>query len=129
MMRYSVQPKDRVVVKGYGFVSFAKNMSKNMGKNISKSLSGKFGQKRLGHAKQSAADVLKTSSKRVIQKTAEATGDLIGNKIANKITKVSKNSQQNNLETVTNEHDKEIPKERYVSPEERQEIIDNLRLK
>ena len=48
--------------------------------------------------------------KKFIQKTAEATGDLIGNKIANKITKLSKNSQQNNSETVTNEHDKEIPK-------------------
>ena len=48
--------------------------------------------------------------KKFIQKAAEATGDLIGNKIANKITKLSKNSQQNNSETVTNEHDKEIPK-------------------
>ena len=57
-----------------------------------------------------ATNALKTSSKRVIQKTAEATGDLIGNKIANKITKLSKNSQQNNSDTVTNEHDKEIPK-------------------
>ena len=38
------------------------------------------------------------------------------------------NSQENNLETVTNEHDKEIPKERYISPEETQEIIDDLRL-
>ena len=38
-------------------------------------------------------------------------------------------SQQNNSETVTNEHDKEIPKERYISPEERQEIINELRLK
>ena len=66
---------------------------------------------------------------KIIQKTAEATGDLIGNKIADKITKLSKNSQQNNSETVTNEHDKEIPKEKYVSPEERQEIIDELRLK
>ena len=28
---------------------------------------------------------------------------------------VSNNSQQNNSETVTNEHDKEIPKERYIS--------------
>ena len=54
---------------------------------------------------------------------------MIANKIANKITKLSKNSQQNNSETVTNEHDKEIPKERYVSLEERQEIIDELRLK
>ena len=37
-----------------------------------------------------------------------------------KITKVSKNLQQNNLETVAKEHDKEIPKERYISPEKRQ---------
>ena len=51
---------------------------------------------------------------KAIQKTAEATGDLIGYKIA-KMAKVSKNSQQNNSETVTNEHDKEIPKERYTS--------------
>ena len=33
-----------------------------------------------------------------------------------KITKVFKNSQQNNSETVTNENDKKIPKERYISP-------------
>ena len=37
--------------------------------------------------------------------------------------------QQNNSETVTNENDKEIPKERCMSPEERQEISDELRLK
>ena len=54
---------------------------------------------------------------------------MIANKIADRITKVSKDSQQNNSETVTNEHDKEIPKERYLSPEKRQEIIDGLRFK
>ena len=69
-------------------------------------------------------NIAKTSSKQVIQKTAEVTGDLIGNKSANRITKNLKNS-----ETVTNEHDKEIPKERYVPQEERQEIIDKLRSK
>ena len=53
---------------------------------------------------------------------------MIGNKIANIITKVSENSQQNHSETVINEHDKEIPEERYVSPEESQEIIYELRL-
>ena len=74
-------------------------------------------------AKQSATDALKTTSKRVIQKTAEAAGDLIDNKIANKITWVSKNSQQNNSKKVTNKNDKEIPKERYISPEERQKIM------
>ena len=36
MTRYSVQPTDRIIVKGYGFMSFAKNMGKNVGKNISK---------------------------------------------------------------------------------------------
>ena len=36
MMRYSVQPRDRIFVKGYGFLSFAKNMSKNIAENISK---------------------------------------------------------------------------------------------
>ena len=61
-------------------------MCKNIGKNISKSLSGKYSQKVLGHAKQSATDALKTSSKKVIDKTAKATGDLICKNIASKIT-------------------------------------------
>ena len=43
------------------------------------------------------------------------------------ITKFSKNSQQNNSETVTNGNDKKIPKQRYISPEERQKIIDSRR--
>ena len=42
------------------------------------------------------------------------------NKIANEITNVSKNSQQNNLQVVENEYDKEIPKERHIPPEKRQ---------
>ena len=35
-------------------------------------------------------------------------------------------SQQNNAEAVTNENDIEIPKERYLSPGERSNIVDNL---
>ena len=83
-MRYSIEPRDRIYVKGYGFLSFAKNMGK--------SLSNKYGQKLLDSAKKSTTDAIKTASKRAIQKTAEATGDLIGNKIADKITSVSKKS-------------------------------------
>ena len=57
------------------------------------------------------------------KKTAEATGDLIGNKIADvvakscdgKITKVSRSLPQNNSERIINEHDKEMPKERYIT--------------
>ena len=86
-------------------MSFAKNMGKNIGKNICKNFSGKYSQNLLGHARQSAADALKTSPKRVIQKTTEAIGDLIDNKIADEIKKISKNSQQNNSETITNKHD------------------------
>ena len=111
-------------------------MVKNIGKNISKSLSGKYSpgmlavrQKLLDHAKQSATDAFKIASKRAIQKSTEETGDLIRNKIANKYTKVSKKSQQNNSEKVTNKYEKVILKERYISPEERQEIIDELRIK
>ena len=44
-------------------------------------------------------------------KNSRSNCDLIGNKIADRITKVSKNLQQNNSETVTNGHHKLIPKE------------------
>ena len=51
-MRYSIEPTDRIFVKGYGFLSYAKNMNKNIDKNISKNLSDKYSQKCLDHAKQ-----------------------------------------------------------------------------
>ena len=43
-MRYSTELRDRIYVKGYGFLSFAKNMGKN--------LSDKYGQKLLDSAKK-----------------------------------------------------------------------------
>ena len=105
-------------MKGYGLVSFAKNMGK--------SLSNKYGQKVFDSAKKSTT----------IQKTAEATGDLTANKIPDEITSASKKKSttelhakelHNNDET---EEDVEIatPKERYISPEERKQIIEELRL-
>ena len=123
MTRHSVQPRDWIFGKGYGFLSFAKNMGENIVKNISKILSGKYSHKLLNHAKKFATDALKTTSKKVIKKTLEATGDLIGNKTADRITKVSKSSLLNNSETVANENDKEIAKEWYVSPEESQKLM------
>ena len=50
-MRYSVQSRDQIFVKGYGFLSFANNMGKNIGKKISINLSGKYIQKLLDHTK------------------------------------------------------------------------------
>ena len=76
MTRYSLQARDRMFAKCYGFLSFARNM----GKTISKNLSGEHSQKTLDHAKQSTIEALKTSSKRVIQKRAAAIGDVIGKK-------------------------------------------------
>ena len=92
-MRYSIKPRDRIIVKGYGFLSFAKIMSTNATK-VAKNLSNKYGQK-LDSAKKFSTDAIKTASKRAIQQTAEATGDLIGNKIADKITSVSKKLLKN----------------------------------
>ena len=54
---------------------------------------------------------LKLLQNEQFKKHQEATGNLIDT-IADRITKVSKNSQQSNSETVINEHDKEISKER-----------------
>ena len=74
-------------------------------------------------------DPIETTSKRAIQKTAEPTGDLIGNKIADKVTSASKKSNEK-LPKDETEEDVEITthKKRYISPEERQQIIDELRL-
>ena len=57
-MRYSVELRDRIYVKGYGFLSFAKN--------ISKILINKYGQKLLDSAKTSTTNAIKTASKRAI---------------------------------------------------------------
>ena len=119
-MRYATEPRDRMYEKGYGFLSFAKNMGK--------SWSNKFGQKLLDSAKKSTTDAIKTASKRAIQKTAEGTGDLIGNKIADKITSVSKKSAKELPNDETEEDvERATPKKRYISPEKRQQIIDELR--
>ena len=59
-MCYWIQPRIWIFVKGYGFLSFAKNLDKNIGKNISKKLSGKYSQKHVNHSKKFATDTLKT---------------------------------------------------------------------
>ena len=114
-MRYPIEPKDRIYVKGYGFLSFAKNMGK--------SLSNKYGQKPLDSAKKSTTDAIKTASKRAIQKAAEATGDSIGNKTADKITIVSGKSKE--LPNDETDVERGTPKKRYISSEKRQRTSNN----
>ena len=92
-------------------------LGKNIDQNISRNLRGMLAmrQKPLEQAKQSAIDALKTTSKRVVQETAETIGDLIGNKTS-----------------IQKFHSKMIQKQlrmrmikKYISPEERQKVIDN----
>ena len=78
-------------------------------------------------AKKSATDEMKTASKRSIQKTGEATGGLVGNKIVDKITNVSKKSTKKLL-TIDKDVELTAHKKRYISPEEKQQIIDEMRL-
>ena len=123
-MRYSIELKERRHVKGYGFLSFARNIGTHAAK-VAKNMSDKYSQKLVDTAKKSATDAIKTASKTAIQKTAEATGNLIGNKIADKIT-AKPLKKSHNEEIQSNEVNNEIPKERYISPRERQQIIDEL---
>ena len=127
-MRYSIEPRDRIYVKGYGFLSFGKNMGRHANK-VAKSLSNKYSQKLLDSAKKSTTDAIKTASKIETQKTAEATGDWIGSKIADKVTRVSKKYTEElpNDETEV-DVERATHKKKYISSGERQQVIDELRL-
>ena len=59
-MRYSIEPKDGIYVKGYGFMSFAKNMGTHAAK-VAKNLSNKYSQKLLDAAKKSTTDAIKNN--------------------------------------------------------------------
>ena len=78
--------------------------------------------------------MFKTASKRACQKTAEATGDFIGNKIAYYLkilaTVKLRKFQKTHNKTIQRQLQKRIKKylEKDISPEERQKIIDDLRL-
>ena len=78
----------------------------------------KYGKKLMDTATKTGIDAAKTTSKRLVQKTAETTGDLIWNKIADKITSVGK----------PKEKEKNKPEEIYIPPEKRQQIINDLKL-
>ena len=81
-MRYSLEPKYRKYVQGYGFLSFARKFGE------------KYRKKLMDTATLTGIDAAKTASKRAVQKNAKATGDLIGNKIAGKIISVGKSKNK-----------------------------------
>ena len=91
-MRYAIEPKTRIYVKGYGFMFFARNFSDKYNKSLI--------DKGIDVSKTFA----KTTGKRILKESAKATGNLIGNKIADKIT--------------AKPIKKDVTNENYVSPEE-----------
>ena len=62
-MRYSIELRERRHVKGYGFLSYARNIGTHATK-VAKNMSNKYGQKLVDTAKKSAADAIKTASER-----------------------------------------------------------------
>ena len=116
-MRYSIEARERRYVKEYRFMSFARNFSDKYSKSLM--------DKGIDVSKTFA----KTAGKKILKETAKATGDLISNKTADKVT--ANPSPKDATSASKKSHDKvnnEIPKERYISPKERQKIIDELKL-
>ena len=88
-MRYSIEPKFRKYIKGYGFLLFATKIG------------NKYGKKLIDTATKTGIDAAKTTSKRIVRKTS------IGK---------PKEKEPKNIEEI------------YIPPEQRQQIIDDLRL-
>ena len=97
-MRYSAEPRFRICVKGYGFLSFARKFG------------NKYCKKSMDTATKIGMDAAKTASKRVVKKTAEATEDLIGNKVAGKVTSIGKPKEK---EKTNKAEEIYIPSEKY----------------
>ena len=104
-MRYSIEPKDRIYVKRYGFLSFAENMGKI--------LSNKYGQKVLDSTEKYNTETIKTASKRAILKHQKQLLIYLVIKFQIKLQVFQKKSSKEMHSQ--NEDEMEIPKERHIS--------------
>ena len=104
MTSYSIEPRMRKYVKGYGFLSFAKNLSNKYGKQLSDT------------ATKIGLDALKIAARKVPHKAAEATDEFIENKIADKIVKPK---------PLTVENSRNVEK-LIISSEKRGQILNEL---
>ena len=100
-MCFSKDPRMRKNVKGYGFLSFARN------------LYDKYGKQLLDTSGKTGLNAPKTTFKKVVHKAAKATSEFIGNKIADEIVKHAENSR--NVAEI------------MIPPEKREEILNELR--
>ena len=148
-MRHSLEPEYRKYVKGYGFLSFARNFGGKYGKKLMNiaiktgtNFNSKYGKKLTDTAIKTGKDFATIAGKKIVHKSAEATGYLIGNKITDKITSMGRSkelgsavdsrvgpavkprSKKEKDETNIMEETQEV----YIPPEKRKEIIKDLKL-
>ena len=120
-MRHSLEPEYRKYIKGYGFLSFARNFGDKYGKSI---INSKNVKKLMDAATKTSKDFAKIADRKIIHKSAEAAGDLVCNKIAHKITSMGKpRSKKEKDETNIMEETQEI----YIPPEKRKKIMKDLK--
>ena len=103
MMRYSIEPRTRQFVKGYGFLSFARNFLNKYKKQLL----------------DTGLDTLKTASKKVHEAT-EGRSDFIGNKTEDAVAKSNDNKVVNSDENSRNVEEINFP------PEKREKILSKL---
>ena len=103
-MHYSIEPRERRYVKGYGFMSFARNFGSKYSKKlintaikIGTNFNSKYGKELTDTAIKTGKDFATIAGKKIVHKSAEATGDLIGNKIADKENHIMKKYSQMKL--------------------------------
>ena len=103
MIQYSIELRTRKYVQGYEFLSFARNFSNKYSKQLL----------------DTGLDALKTASKKVVHKAAEATDEFIRNKIEDAVGKLNKDK------TLKTNPVEEI----IIPPEKREEILNKLKQK
>ena len=129
-MTYRKDNQIRKYVKGYGFMSFAKNFGSKYGKKFlnkgisaskrTKDTESKFNQSKYSKMlKNQGSDFGKIAAKKILTKSVEATGNFIRSTIADKITSLKVKEKQQEI----------IKKEEIIiPPDKRQQILDDLRL-
>ena len=106
-MRYATESRGRKYVRGYGFLSFTRNL-------VGSATAKKARDTLLKHGKEAATK----ATKGAVNKAAEATGDLVGQKIADKIVK----------RAMPNPVEPTIDQTKDFTPKQREEILRELAL-
>ena len=144
-MRHSLEPEYRKYVKGYGFLSFARNFGDKYDKKLlntaiktGTNFNSKYGKKIADTAIKTGKDFATIAGKKIVHKSPEATGDLIGNKIADNITSMGRSKELGStVGPVVKPRSKkekdeanimEETQEIYIPPEKRKQIIKDLKL-